>query len=207
MAFNLTDLTAKVTSATATKVNEGFKPLESGIYVATLNEFGVYENNFKSNSLFIEVGIVENGEERKLTLDRGLTLKDGKDNEGTLSLIKEVFAATGVDISATETGASVVKTWGKEVQLQSFKECYGKEITAFVRETFEEGAKYDKGNIIENIFNPEGINSAGESQVDTFKKKIAEKPVLIKKPRVAKTGAGTGTASSPAAGSAATKRL
>jgi len=191
----------EVKNAEATTVSEGFKPLQSGIYPATLTKFGIYTNNFSSQSVFIEVEVKIDGEDkpRVLSVDRGLTLKDKSINKGTMSLINNIFEITGVDIDTAEPVDDTIKTWGKEYTMEVYKDCYNHSISAFIRETFEEGAKYDKGNILEGIFDADGKNGAGEDQTETFMKKIEEKPVLVKttKAKAATTG-GAGKAGTAA---------
>ena len=180
MALDLAQLANKVQTAKAAEATEAFKALPSGIYPATITAFGTYTNSFNSDSIHIGLKIGE----QDFSIDRGLTLKDGKDNEGTLSLLKEVFAATGIDIATAQSAPKVIKAFGKDVQLTNWVETNGKEVNAYVRETFDESkGQYAKGNQIENIFNTENKNSAGEDQSTKFLEKIAEQPVLVKKQR------------------------
>jgi hypothetical protein len=201
--LNINEILGLVKEAEAAEVNAGFKPLPSGAYEATLTKFGVYENNFGNNSMHVEVEIKTEDREDPVVIkiDRGLTLKDGKPNSGTLSMMKEIFNATGVDINSAKTGSEVIKAFGKDVQLTSFPETYNKKVLALVREVLDQNNEaYPKSNTIEGIFNLDGTNSKGEDQLETFKKKIEEKPVLVKAKKTA------GAASAPNS-SAAKKRL
>ena len=194
----------QITQAEAAEVSEGFKPLQSGAYKSIITKFGVYRNRFDNDSMYVEVLINEDGKEITLSVDRGLTLKDGSQNNGTLSMMHEIFSACGVSPDTVQPATDTAKTFGQEVQLEAFKECYNKEVAAFVRETFEEGARYERGNIIEAIFNVDGKNSDGVDQLSKFKEKIEKQPILVKK---SKEKASTGTAGTPATGSSAAARL
>jgi len=194
----------QISQAEAAEVSEGFKPLQSGAYKAVITKFGVYKNRFDNDSMYVEVAINEDGKETVLSVDRGLTLKDGTPNNGTLSMMHEIFSACGVSPETVQPATDTAKTFGQEVQLEAFKECYNKEVAAFVRETFEEGAKYERGNMIEAIFKIDGTNSDGVDQLAKFKAKIEKQPILVKK---SKAKSATGTAGAPATGSSAAARL
>jgi len=198
---DIKNILGQVKNAEAAEVHEGFKPLPSGAYEATLTKFGVYENKFGNNSMHVEVEVKAEDRDEPviIKIDRGLTLKDGSPNNGTLSMMKEIFHATGADIDNAKTGTEVINAFGSEAQLTSFTDTYNKKVLALVREVLDENnTAYPKSNIVEGIFKVDGTNSKGEDQLEAFNKKIAEKPVLVKAKK-ATTGASTGATTSAAA--------
>jgi len=209
MSKLLSAIKQNIEQAKAVEVSEMFKPISSGIYDAVITKFGLYTNNFDSTSMFlqVEIKIDDEDEPRVLTMDKGVTLKDGKNNENTISTISNVFGICGVAIKDAKTGKDTCKTWGKERDLESFTDCYNKNVTAFVEETFEDGSAYPKKNNLVGVFDKNGSNSDGVDQKEKFLKKIEETPVRIVKPKKSSNSATTGTSSSPANGANASRRL
>jgi len=206
MAFDINKLKNKVTEAKAAEAKAAWEPIKSGIYEATITLAGTYTNTFDSDAFVVTVEVEKDGSEpAKLKMDRGLTLRDGGDNKSTLSLIKEILAATGVELTEENIGEGVIQSWNtKEHKMTDFKvdtftPCAGKKVSVFIRETFEEGAKMERGNIIEDIFKLDRTNSDGKDQSETFLAKITKEPVLKRKSKAKAGGAavGAGSASKP----------
>jgi len=204
MAYDINALKQQIKEQEAGSVSEGFKPLSSAPYEAIITKFGIYENNFGNESMHVEIEIKTENRPEPITLksDRGLTLKDGSPNTGTLSMMKEIFAATKVDIDSAQTSTTNIKAFNKDVVLNEFKDTYNKTITALIREVLDKNnTAFPKSNIIEGIYNIDGKNSADEDQIETFMNKIKETPVLVKAQRATTNTTATGaTASAAAAG-------
>jgi len=158
--------------ASASTVTEGFEPLESGAYPATIKSMILYKNKFDGTQLRVEVELTESKRVLSYRKDVGKLLQDGKVNGGFLSRLKSIAAAVNID---ADSGFSI----GKEIEFNSFGAvtkgnlllgAIGKPVIALVRKSEDtdrpENDQYRIGNDIE------GVASKDSEDYKTFIEKV-----------------------------------
>jgi hypothetical protein len=169
--------TEEVNNTGTAEVQEAYKPLPSGIYTAKLVSVGSFVSKEGAVMLKVETEV----DDREVTEYVNIKKKDGKSNEIGVRFLKMLADAAKLKLEEIETQNIKEKCYGKEVDYTKFVTFTGKEVNLFIRETFEEGAKYEQGNEIEFIADTENKNGAGEDQSETFLEKIEKKPILQKR--------------------------
>ena len=161
--------------------SEGFKPLDSGNYKATVKEVILFEGKFGQ----VMIHKVELNDSKKVLTFKsniGKTLKDGGINPGWINRVKMFAHATGVDKSDLSLGAETkVKEFGQEYTGNFILGMNDKPLIASIglyQDTNREGEQYEFSNHIHGVLAMDKTNTAGEDGVSIFKEMIADKPTF-----------------------------
>jgi hypothetical protein len=190
--------------ATGASVSEGFQPLESGAYKATVKEIFVYQNSYGTNSMHYVFNLTESGKDIKFRgYDTSDKLKDGTANIGYSSRLKSVAFAAGVELDKLSTKPGTIKLFGKDQDGKFIIGMNDKPLVALVRLSDDtskaDGEPYKLSNDIEGVCDMKGFDASGKNAVEAFNEKVAKTPVFgfKGKSKQADSSAGAGQAMSP----------
>ena len=185
--------------ATGSSVSEGFQPLESGAYKATVKEVFVYVNSFGTNSMHYVFNLTESKKDIKFRgYDISDKLQDGTANIGYSSRLKSVAFAAGVELDKLSTKEGTIKLFGKDQAGKFIIGMNDKPIVALVRLSDDtskaEGEPYKISNDVEGVCDMKGFDASGKNAVETFAEKVEKNPVFSFKSKTKKadTSAGAG---------------
>jgi hypothetical protein len=178
-------------------IKEGFKPLDSGVYKGNVTEFATFTSSGGAGMLKVTF-TPSDANATPVTIYQNIKKKDGSDNEIGQATFRHVLDAAGKTLPELNVVNEEIEAYGKKVQGVVAKGMENIVVTAFIRNVFEEGAKFDKYNEVEAWGRADGTNSKGEDMVAKFKEKIEKAPVLIRKAKNT-GGAAQSTAASAAA--------
>ena len=170
--------------ATGGAMSEGFTPLTSGVYDATIKEVVVYKQKFEKNeATFLKASVEVDGKVLTFRKDVGKTLKDGKPNPGYTNRLKMFSYAAGVKLEdcSLKDGAKV-NSYGKECSGSFIMGMNDKKVKSLVRLTDDtnkaEGESHNLTNDIEGIAAMDGTDATGEDVATKFTEKVAKTPVF-----------------------------
>lgn len=169
--------------ATGASVSEGFVPLESGAYKATIKEVFVYQNSFGTNSMHYVFNLTESGKDIKFRgYDISDKIKDGSANIGYSSRLKSVAFAAGVELDRLSTKEGTIKLFGKDQAGKFILGMNDKPIVALVRLSDDtskaEGESYKLSNDVEGVCDMKGFDASGKNAIEAFNEKVAKTPVF-----------------------------
>jgi hypothetical protein len=169
--------------ATGASVSEGFVPLESGAYKATVKEVFVYVNSFGTNSMHYVFNLTESGKDIKFRgYDISDKIKDGSANIGYSSRLKSVAFAAGVELDRLSTKEGTIKLFGKDQAGKFILGMNDKPVVALVRLSDDtskaEGEAYKLSNDVEGVCDMKGFDASGKNALEAFNEKVAKTPVF-----------------------------
>ena len=199
--FGITEEVYK--EAEVDSVNPGFKPYPSGAYKGTIKEIARF--NTASGAGMLKIVFEPAGDPLATNVEvyQNITKKDKSPNEIGTATLKHVLDALGTSIDKVTIAEEDIIAYGKGVKAHVIKGLDKVPMIACVREVYEEGARFPKSNEIEHYAKEDGTNAKGEDIVTKFKEKIAENPVLIRKPKENTSTGSTAAASADRASIAA----
>jgi len=158
------------------EVNEGYKPLESGVYNATVKEVAYYTTDNGAVQLKIVLTVPELLD-HELTQYQNIKKRNGEVNEIGERWFKGLFDATNTDINDTIVEEGEFEAYGSKKKGKIIRGLTGKPLKALVRAVHEEGAKFPDYNEF-TFARIDGTNGKGEDIVSKFKETIEKVPVL-----------------------------
>ena len=182
-------------------VGDAFELMPSGAYAATVDSIWIYRHPMFDN-LWLQVNIKVNENDRIVSYRKDVSkeTKEGKANQGFLSRLKSIQAATGVSEDKMKLGKKeTIKIFGKDANATEILGANGKALTALVRLSCDtnkaEGESYRETNDIEGVC----ANNDNET-LDKFAAKVEKTPVFNYKGKAkAKAAASTPSAESQSA--------
>ena len=163
-----------VEAASASTVSEGFVALPSGQYPGEIESIVVFKNRFEGTEMRILVKIP--AENKTLTYRKDISKndKEGNINQGFVSRLKSLEAATGFSADDLTFGKETVtvNSFGKPAEGKALLGMNGKKVIALVRlseDTFkDEKDNFRIGNDIE------GVCAAKSEDITKFEEKVAK---------------------------------
>ena len=166
--------------AEAQTVNEGFKPIESGVYKATIKELGQFKTDNGAVMLKAKIALTDLID-HEIDFYQNIKKKNGEDNPIGVASLKHILEA--LNVSASEIGIKngEIEAYGKKREAKLITGVTGKPFLAFVRQVHEAGAKYENYNEVEGFARIDGTNAKGEDIATKYKEKIEKTPILERK--------------------------
>ena len=205
MATALNTLGIKsATEIKATEVKEIQEYVPANVYGAKIKEFGTYTSAKGSLMAFGEVELTV-GDSTRVLKDYIFIPKEQTDadiakdekraknmkrlRDRALSKINGYIEAVSLSLETIET--SIVKNNVSENFNRFNGVACDTPVTAFVLVEHTAGSQYEWKNVIEAIFDKDGMNSEGQDQKEVFLSNVAKKPIIEKKPVTVVAGSGS----------------
>lgn len=194
------------------EVKEIQEYIPAGVYDAKIKTFGTYTSKKGALMGFAELVLNVNGDERTIKdyiyipadqsgekdIKRAKMMEKMKDN--ALSKINGYIESVGKKLDSIQT--QVVKNDVSDEFVNFIGVAGETPVTAFLQVEHTAGSQYEWKNIIQAVFDKDGLNSDGVDQKAQFMENIEKKPIIEKK---AKAGTGGGGGASAPSSNAASK--
>lgn len=192
--LNKMGITGEQLEAATGEVGREFKPLDAGVYKATVKEILIYVNNFGGTEARYTVNLTTEDRDVTFLKDVGQLLKDGTPNGGYANRLKQFLYATGVDQADCNVKENFVEinSFGKKVMADAIIGMNGKPVMAEVLlmddTTKEEGEAYKLRNVLAGVLAMDGTDASGENMALVFDEKAKTTPITKYQSRKAKAG-------------------